>query len=59
MSPPDGRLGGEENENVMLRQYIGVKEAMKDWLRELGSAKESVLSSFQREQGRLSTGGGI
>lgn len=44
--------GGKWISNVMT--VIGLKEAMKNWLREHGSSEEGEPSSSQRKQGRLS-----
>ena len=48
MSTLAHRLVGEANEYKHVLSVVGMKEAMKNWLREHGSSEESVLSSSPR-----------
>lgn len=50
MSAVDHRLVGEANKEKHIMTVIGMKAAMKDWLRELGPLKRVCLAHF-RDQG--------
>lgn len=47
MSALDHRLVGEVNKEKYIMTVIGMKEAMKDWLREQGALKRVCLAPLR------------
>lgn len=47
MSAVDHRLVGEANKEKHIMTVIGMKEAKKDWLRELGALKRVCLAPLR------------